>query len=300
MLELAWLSRLASDHRAALEAPVAPIRIAGRLRDLDAAPMVMGVVNLSRDSTYRDSVAVSTASAIRRARIMHAQGADIIDVGAESTTARAERRTPVEQIRSLVPVVEALSAEGIPTSVEAYSPEVVEACLAAGAAMVNLTGTTDLDRIHAAAAEHDAAVILCYVPGATVREEAAVVRDRDPIPVLAEHFADVIERARGHGVTDLLIDPGLGFFYSNLTDPLVRARHQAEVLIGSFRLRSLGVPICQALPHAYDLFEEHFRSAEGFFAVLASLGRVNLVRTHEVGSVAAVLGAMQALAGDPR
>jgi dihydropteroate synthase len=295
MLELGMLARLAAEHGDALAHPVAPVVIDGVARDLDADPLIMGVVNLSRDSTYRDSVAVSVDSAVRRARIMHAQGAGLIDVGAESTTMRASRVGQAEQVRALVPVVEALAADGIATSVEAYSPHVVRSCLAAGASVVNLTGSTELEAIYELAAEHAAAVILCFVPGATARDVGEVTVDRDPLPVLEDYFAGRLEHARDHGVTEVIVDPGLGFYYANLTDPLVRARHQAEVLLQSFRLRSLGVPICQALPHAFDLFEEEFRSAEAFFAVLARLGRVNVLRTHEVGRIAAVLRAITAL-----
>jgi dihydropteroate synthase len=92
-----------------------------------------------------------------------------------------------------------------------------------------------------------------------------------------------------------VIDPGLGFYYANLVDPAVRVRHQAAVLAQCFRLRSLGVPVCNALPHAFDLFEDEFRKAEGFFAVLARLGGTDLFRTHEVAHVRAVLAAMDAL-----
>lgn len=295
MLSLRALAGLVAEHGEALDHEVAPVTIAGVRHDLDAAPLVMGVVNLSRDSTYRDSVAVSTRSAIRRARIMAAQGAGLIDLGAESTTAQATRIDPADQVRSLVPAIETLAAEGVPTSVEAYSPHVVQACLQAGAAAVNLTGSADEGRIFDLAARHHAAVILCYVPNANVREIGQVTLDRDPVPVLRDHFAGRIQRARGHGVVDLIIDPGLGFYYANLTDPLVRARHQAQVLLSSFRLRELGLPVCQAMPHAFDLFEEEFRTAEGFFAVLALLGRVNVLRTHEVARAAAVIRAVAAL-----
>ena len=88
----------------------------------------------------------------------------------------------------------------------------------------------------------------------------------------------------------------MGFYYGNLVNPAVRVRHQTQVIINSFRLRELGYPICQALPHAFDLFEDEFRSAEGFFAVIAQLGGVNLMRTHEVARVYAVIRAMEHLA----
>lgn len=294
-LDLHHLAALVQAHDEDLSHPIDRVRIAGVVRDLDAEPLIMGVVNLSRDSTYRDSIAVSTASAVRRARVMHAQGAGLIDVGAESTTLRAARVDEDAQVRALVPVVEALHAEGIPTSVEAYSPAVVRACLTAGAAVVNLTGTLHASEVYEAAAEHGAAVILCFVPGATARDPGMATLDQDPIAVLRDHFAARLAEARTHGVRDLIVDPGLGFYYSNLTDPAVRSRHQARVLLESFRLRPLGVAVCQALPHAFDIFEEEFRTAEGYFAFLARLGRVNVLRTHEVARVAAVLRAERAL-----
>ncbi len=295
MLDLTSLAALAAQHSASLAHQVAPLRLAGRVLDLDAEPLIMGVVNLSRDSTYRDSVAVSTESAVRRARVQFAQGAGVVDLGAESSTVAAARIGADDQATALVPVIESLSAVGVATSVEAYNAHVVDKCLKAGASLVNLTGTTDLERIYELAAEHRAAVVLCFVPGANVREVGQVELTSDPLPALIDYFGARIEQARAHGATELIIDPGLGFYYSNLTDPLVRARHQAEVLLNSFRLRTLGVPICQAMPHAFDIFEEEFRTAEGFFAVIAALGRVNVYRTHEVGRVRATLQALDTL-----
>lgn len=297
MLALDELAALAGAHADALAHPVAPIRIAGRVHDLDVRPLVMGVVNLSRDSTYRDSVAVSTASAVRRGRIMAAQGAGLVDVGAESTTARAARVSDTDQVRALVPVVEALASEGIATSVEAYSREVVARCLAAGAAVVNLTGQTEVEPIYELAAEHAAAVVLCALPGGNAREVGDAVVGADPLPRLIDDLGTRIEAARRAGVSELVVDPGLGFYYANLTDPRTRVRHQAAVLLQTFRLRVLGVPVCQALPHAFDLFEEEFRSAEAFFAMVALLGRANVLRTHEVARVAATLRAWDGLAG---
>ena len=113
MITLAALARLADTHAGALTHPVAPLTIAGVTRDLDAEPLIMGVVNLSRDSTYRDSVAVSTESAVRRARVLHAQGAAVVDLGAESSTLRASRVGEGEQIATLIPVIESLAADGI-------------------------------------------------------------------------------------------------------------------------------------------------------------------------------------------
>jgi dihydropteroate synthase len=293
MISLESLSNLYLQHSQALNTPVAPIVINSKPVERAA---LMATVNLSRDSTYRESIAISTEAAIRKSRVYFAQGADLIDIGAESSTAKASRVSARDQIKQLVPVIEQLTSDSIPTSAETYEPEVVKACLKAGARVLNFTGTEHEKEILDLASEFDATVILCYVGGANVREITDLELEQDPIPRLHEYFAKRIDTALAHGVKNIVIDPGMGFYYGNLVDPLTRVRHQTNVILNSFRLRELGYPICQALPHAFDLFEDEFRTAESFFAVVASLGGVNLLRTHEISKVNAVLRAINTLA----
>ncbi len=290
MISLETLSALFQNHSAALKTPIAQLEFDGKLF---SQPALMATVNLSRDSTYRESIAISTEAAIRKSRVYFAQGADLIDIGAESSTAKAARVNAQDQIRALVPVIEQLSADGIPVSAETYEPEVVKACLQAGAKVLNFTGNEYEDEILDLASEFNATVVVCYVGGANVREITDLNLDADPIPALAAYFEKRIESALSHGVTNIVIDPGMGFYYGNLVDPLTRVKHQTNVILNSFRLRELGYPICQALPHAFDLFEDEFRTAESFFAVIASLGGVNLIRTHEISKVRPVFNAMR-------
>ena len=290
MISLETLSALFQNHSAALKTPIAQLEFDGKLF---SRPALMGTVNLSRDSTYRESIAISTEAAIRKSRVYFAQGADLIDIGAESSTAKAARVNAQDQIRALVPVIEQLSADGIPVSAETYEPEVVKACLQAGAKVLNFTGNEYEDEILDLASQFNATVVVCYVGGANVREITDLNLDADPIPALAAYFEKRIESALSHGVTNIVIDPGMGFYYGNLVDPLTRVKHQTNVILNSFRLRELGYPICQALPHAFDLFEDEFRTAESFFAVIASLGGVNLIRTHEISKVRPVFNAMR-------
>jgi dihydropteroate synthase len=252
----------------------------------------MGVVNLSPDSWYRESVALSTEAAIRRARILHEQGAAIIDLGAESTLDHAARVNGAAQKERLIPVVRELAKAGLCVSVETYEPDVATAALGAGAQVLNLTGTTLTEKIFRQVADHNAGVILCFVQGANVREVNDLDLQRDSIDVLHDYFARQIEAATSAGVSRIWIDPGLGFYYRNLQDSDARVRHQMRVFLHSFRLRALGWPICHALPHAFACFEEEVRTAESFFAVLALLGQASLLRTHEVAKVRGVLKTM--------
>ncbi|WP_310964951.1 dihydropteroate synthase [Nocardioides terrisoli] len=295
MISLRALARLAQEHGPDLDLPVAPFRVGDRLVDTDAEPVLMGTVNLSPDSTYRESVALSTESAIRKARVQIAQGAHLVDIGAESSTLRAARVEPSHQAAALVPVIEALAAEGIVVSVEAYDVDVVEAGLKAGARVVNLTGSADDEAVFETVARHGASLVLCQVTGANVREVVDAPVASDPFPSMLDHFGPRIELARRRGVEHLAVDPGLGFYYGNLTEPMVRLRYQTSVILSTFRLRRLGLPVCHALPHAFMLFEDEFRTAESFFAVLAALGGTGVLRTHEVPRVRAVIDALTRL-----
>lgn len=295
MISLSTLAELAAEHGEDLRTPVPAVTIGGRVIDAGAPTAVMGVLNLSRDSTYRASIATSVDAAVRRGTAMAAQGADFVDLGAESSTATAARIAPEDQIRLLVPVVRGLAAAGVVVSVETYRPDVVRAVLEAGARILNYTGTTDEELIFDLVAGHDASLVLCHVTGADVRQMPDVDLGADPLAGIAGYFADRCERARDRGVTGIAVDPGVGFSYRNLADPMTRLQYQTRVILNSFRLRRLGYPVCQALPHGLDLFEDRYRSGEAFFAVLAHLGGVNILRTHEVPEVLAVLRSLTEL-----
>jgi dihydropteroate synthase len=293
MLDLATLAVLHEKYRDQAALPVADFALGRHRFDFATQRYLMGVVNLSPDSWYRESVALTSDAAIRRAHVLHEQGAAIIDLGAESSLDHAARVDSATQKERLIPVVRELAKAGLCVSVETYEPEVATAALGAGAQVLNLTGTTQTDKIFRQISDHNAGVILCFVQGANVREVNDLDLARDPIDVLHDYFARQVEAATSAGVSRIWIDPGLGFYYRNLQDSDARVRHQLHVFLNSFRLRALGWPICHALPHAFACFEEEIRTAEAFFAVPALLGQASLLRTHEVAKVRGVLKAMQ-------
>ena len=294
VISLADLAGLHDRHRADLDLPVPPVTVADGVVVRDGRVTVMGAVNLSRDSTYRESVAVSTEAAVRMARVQAAQGAGIIDLGAEASGQQADRAAAGEQLDKLLPVVETLAREMV-LSVETYQPEVVDAVLRAGARVINLTGREDEDEMLRLVAAHDATVLMCFGEEANVREDGELPVDGDPMPVLVDHFAPRVARARELGVERIVVDPAVGFHYGNLTEPVDRVRHQVRILSQSFRMRSLGVPAGISLPHGFDIFEDEFRRAEGFFTVLAALGGTHLLRIHEVPHVVRTLRALDVL-----
>jgi dihydropteroate synthase len=294
MLTLENLAALLEENQAAAKAQVKEFTVGGQHFAFNSEPAVMGVVNLSADSWYRESVCLTAESAIQRGRVLHAQGAQIVDVGAESTLAGAARVSDVRQTSQLLPVIRGLCQSGILVSVETYHPAVAKDCLEAGAHILNLTGCRSSDELFRLVAAHDAAVIICYVQGENVREVGDFNFGADPVGMMREYFERQIELAVRNGVEKIILDPGLGFYYRNLQDSAVRVRHQMTVFLNSFRLRTLGFPICHALPHAFEFFGEEVRCAEPFFAVLAALGKTDLFRTHEVPRIRAVLQTLRA------
>lgn len=293
MLTLEQLQQLIGEDPDAFPVRVREFSIDGRDCPFNSRPHLMGVINLSPGSWYRESVSLSTDRAIERGLVLRAQGADWIDIGAESTLAHTERVEGMRQKSRLLPVVEALAQQGCTISVETYEPAVVRAVLEAGANIINLTGSHQDFEMAALAREHNAAIILCHVQGNHVRNVGDFQFGDDTIVLMEEYFKRRLDLFHSRGVEKLLLDPGLGFYYGNLQDSSRRIRHQMRTLLQTFRLRKLGFPLCHALPHAFELFGEEVRSAEAFFAVLALLGRTDVLRTHEIPKVRAVMRSMQ-------
>lgn len=293
VLTLEHLSGLLENNHAAASARVREFSIGGRKFNFNSQPAIMGVVNLSPDSWYRESVCLSAEAAIQRGKVLAAQGADIVDIGAESTLAHAARVDDAGQKSKLIPVIKKLRAAKILVSVETYSPKVTRAALEVGANILNLTGTAGSKDIFKMVAAHDAAVIICFVQGKNVREVGDFDLSADPISMMRDYFSRQIEIAQHNGVERIFLDPGLGFYYRNLQDSAMRVRHQMNIFLNTFRLRALGFPVCHALPHAFEYFGDEVRSAEPFFAVLAALGKTDLFRTHEVPRIKAVLDTMK-------
>lgn len=295
MLSLESLAALCRQHADAAAVAITPFSLMGETFGAAGQPRLMGVINLSADSWYRESVCLSAESAIRRGKILAAQGAHLIDLGAESTLAHAARADATRQSGLLLPVLAGLRDLGVPLSVETYEFDVARRCFEAGASVLNLTAAHRTSEMYRLVRDYDGAVIICYVQGRHVRDVGDFDFGADPIGMMRDYFAREVETATQAGLQKIFIDPGLGFYYRNLQDSAVRVRHQMTVFLNSFRLRTLGFPICHALPHAFEYFGDEVRSAEPFFAVLAALGRTDLFRTHELPKTKAVLDTLSLL-----
>lgn len=293
MLDLTVLSDLLTRHQDALGAPVRDFALGDTRFEFSKRRYLTGVINLSVDSWYTESIARGADEAVNMGLELARDGAHLVDIGAESTLPDAARHGVESQIEQLLPVVRPLAEQGVLVSVESYHPEVLEACAKAGAKVFNLTGTVAADEVLDLAAKYDCGVILCYVQGDHVREVGDFSFFEDMVPVLTDYFTDLLARAERRGVTKCFVDPGLGFYYKNLDDSARRVTHQMNTFLNCFRLHALGYPTFNILPHAPEAFgAEERRAAEPFFGVLAVLGGTHMIRTHEVRKVKRVLDAL--------
>jgi dihydropteroate synthase len=138
-------------------------------------PLVMGIVNLTPDSFSGDGLASNTREAVARARQQIDAGADLLDIGAESSRPGAAPTSEEEELRRLLPVLEALGDCTLPISVDTYKPAVMRVALANGASMINDIFALRMPGAMAAVADSDCAVCLMHMQGAplTMQEQPA-------------------------------------------------------------------------------------------------------------------------------
>jgi dihydropteroate synthase len=275
-------------YREALETPIQTFEFPKFGRRFEDKTYQMGVLNLSPDSTYRETVCHTFEAALYRGRRMTLEGAAMVDIGAESTGDTADLVAVEQQIDRMRPLVKALAADNILVSVETYHPEVGVALVEAGAGVVNLTGRVDDPAFYEAVAFHQAGVVLCYTPGENARSDDYLPPVTDIFDHQLTFFKERVKLATDAGIERLWVDPGFGFTL-HLPDGPDRIRYQTDSILQSFRLRELGWPVTVQLTGAVYLFRDEVRVAQTSAATLAVMSKANLVRSHEVPRVQPVL-----------
>ena len=200
-------------------------------------PKVMGIVNATPDSFSDGGQFLDPAAALAHARGMIADGADVLDIGAESTRPGAEPVSAGLEIDRLVPLVEALHGE-VPISVDTMKPAVARAAVAAGATYWNdVTALRNAPGSLVMAAELGCNVILMHMQGEP-RTMQAEPRYDDVVSEVAAFLAERAEAAIAAGVAreKIWLDPGIGFGKHMI-------RHNLPLLAGLERIVALGFPV---------------------------------------------------------
>ena len=248
--------------------------------------LVMGILNITPDSFSDGGVRLDPGRAIEDGLCMVEEGADILDVGGESTRPGAEPLAADEELRRVLPVVERLATSGVPVSIDTYKAIVAREAIAAGAVIVNdvsgLEFDPDLGRV---VAELRAAVVLMHNRGRS-REMYREAAYTDVVAEISEELGAAITRAIAAGVPReaIIIDPGLGFAkraahsYAALAHLGDLARLDRPILSGPSRKSFLTAAIGERPPA-----EREWGTAA---AVAASvLLGAHIVRVHRVAEM---------------
>ena len=229
----------------------------------------MGVVNVTPDSFSDGGRWLDADAAIAHGRELFAEGADVVDVGGESTRPGADPVPEDEELRRVLPVVEALAGDG-PVSIDSRHAAVADAAVRAGATIVNDVSASP--ELWAVAADHDVAYVAMHMRGTPATMQA----DPQYVDVVAEVRDFLVERAtaaREAGVREVWIDPGIGFGKT--------ADHNLSLL------RHLGVLVASGFPVVVGT------SRKRFLQRLIGAGADDVLE----GSVATSVGALAAGAG---
>jgi len=260
----------------------------------------MGIVNVTPDSFSDGGALLDPARAIDAAVQMVADGADLLDVGGESTRPGAEPLGAAEEMRRVLPVIEGLAARvRVPISIDTYKPQVAEAALGAGASLVNdISGLRYEPDLAKVAAKHGAALVLMHTRGRS-RDMYEHAVYHDVVDEVLDELRESVAFATGAGVPPdrIIVDPGLGFAKdaAHTYEALARLDEFSQlgrpILVGPSRKRFLTKPFDVAQGKPYDAAQGRPRGetppAERDWATAAAvsaavLGGAHIVRVHAV------------------
>ncbi|MCX6923507.1 MAG: dihydropteroate synthase [Verrucomicrobia bacterium] len=258
--------------------------------------LVMGIVNVTPDSFFDGGRFLDAPAAVAHALQLIAQGAEIIDVGGESTRPGALPVSEAEELRRVMPVLDQLVGQvKVPISIDTAKPGVARAALAAGASIVNEVGAARDDReLWEAVAEANAAYVCMHMQGTPQTMQANPVYS-DVVNEVGDFFSGRLQRLSGCGVgrDQTILDPGIGF--GKTVDHNLQllaatrrfARLERPLLIGvsrkSFIGKLLGAELAARLPGALAC------------ACVAVAAGVQIVRAHDVAETVQAIRMTEAI-----
>jgi len=259
-------------------------------------PLVMGIVNVTPDSFSDGGQHLLRDAAIAHAQQLIADGADIIDIGGESTRPGAQPVGVQQELDRVLPIIEALNDAPLPVSIDTCKPEVMQAALAAGAQMVNdINALQDAAALQAVAASA-AAVCLMHKQGdpQTMQQQPHYT---DVVAEVSEFLRGRIAAAEAAGIarTRIVIDPGFGFGKT--------LAHNLALLRELEKLAGLGVPVLAGLSRKAMLGaltgqDVNHRVAASVAAALIAVQRgASIVRVHDVRATVDALKIWNAVDG---
>lgn len=250
-------------------------------------PKIVGVLNVTPDSFYDGGKFLDVTSAVRRADELVKQGADIIDVGGESTGPKSPSVSEADELERVLPVIAAIHAAhpGVMLSIDTHKSSVVEQAIAAGAHMVNdVTAGRGDPRMFAVVKNAAVPIVLMYAKDPSPRTTVDLRQYDDVLGTVKRFLEERVEAALRAGVDKkkIILDPGLGHFVSS------DAGYSFQILARLKDFESLGCPLYLSPSRkSFVAGSENLKTSErlpGTIAAsaIATLNGASFIRTHDV------------------
>lgn len=258
-------------------------------------PRVMGIVNVTPDSFSDGGQYSQTSLAVAHALSLVAQGADILDIGGESTRPNATPVSLDEELSRVVPVIEALTKQvNVPISIDTYKPAVMQAALAAGASIVNDVRALQEEGALAIVAHSQAGVCLMHMQG-TPQTMQLNPSYQDVVSDVSAFLAQRLQACRDAGIdaSRIVLDPGFGF--GKTREHNIRLIQQLEAL------HSLGQPLLVGLSRKSVLGQVTGNDVDARLhasvaaAVISAMKGASIVRVHDVKATVEALKVVAAI-----
>ena len=272
----------------------APIKLKNSTLDF-SSPRICGVLNLTPDSFYDGGLYTEKEKAIKRVYQMVEDGADMIDVGGESTRPGALPVSIEEELKRVLPVIKSLKVD-VPLSIDTYKSEVARACIEAGCQVVNdISGLTFDEEMKSVIKDADAACVIMHMKGMP-RDMQENPEYDDCVSEIIAWLSERVKEAKSFGIDKIMIDPGIGFGKRNPEDNL-------EILRRLRKFKLLGLPIFVGVSRKSFIgkvlgVEKKERLSGGLAAsIIARLNGANIIRTHDVKETSEALSMVDAING---
>ena len=253
--------------------------------NLSTRTHIMGAINVTPDSFYDGGLYLEPQKAIDRALKLEDEGADIIDIGGESTRPGAEPVSAEEELRRVMPVVEGLVGRlSVPISIDTYKSQTAEMALSAGAGMVNdISGLTFDPKLAEVVAAHQVPLILGHIKGRP-KDMQVMPHYSSLISEIWQTLNSSIERAVEGGVVrdNIVIDPGIGFGKT--------VAHNFLILKNLSQFKTLHRPICLGPSRKSFIYKTLGTTPEGSLegtlaaVTVAIMNGAHIIRTHDVAA----------------
>lgn len=248
--------------------------------------LIMGILNITPDSFSDGGLFFTKRKALKHAKKLIEDGADIIDIGGESTGPGSKKVNQESELKRILWIIKEIKKiKNIPISIDTYNSKTAEACLNAGADIINdVSGLRGDKKMASVAAKYNCPIVIMYSKDKTPRTTIKNKSYKDVIKEISSFFQERLEFAKAAGIkkTNIILDPGMGHYISS------NRKYSFEIISRLSEFKKLKTPILVGISRKSFIGgakPEERDNASAALSLIAYLNGARIIRTHNVKSV---------------